>query len=327
LSALTDILYANLSYIAVPVFFQISLFLFYFNSEKSRLKYFLQKRLPKLISLYLFWLTSKIVWDVLITGESGAVRMATRSLKGFLEMIVSGGNSPFYFFFSLIFITTLAEIFILVVGRLSNPLDKARVYYYSLFGSCVLIFVFSIVGSNTATDSPVKQVEFLSTLSSLAQWNYNPLNFLPYIFTAAIVAQEFKEQNIRKMILQIQSKLYFLATSFLAFTLLEWYVLEDLIQYSRISLVLGSWLLLYLAILSTRKPASIITFISNCSLGLYAFHLLFTHVLFSHDKIILSALSQIIPGLDIMAEFFIALIGSIVLTLVFRKSKWLKNFA
>ena len=68
--------------------------------------------------------------------------------------------------------------------------------------------------------------------------------------------------------------------------------------------------LLYLSLLSTQKPTAIITFISNCSLGLYAFHLLFTHVLFADGKSIFGTFAQVSPGLEILVEFFIALAGS-----------------
>lgn len=326
ISALTDVLYANFSYVAVPVFFQISLFLFYLKNEKLGLQYFIQKRLSKLVSLYLFWVFVKVLCDLFINNENWVIKVATSSVRGLLEMIVSGGNSPFYFFFSLLFITILAKIFILLSSKFKGLLGKTQINYFLLFISCILIFSFSIIGLITTNDPSDKQMTFLSVFSSIAQWNYNPLNFLPYIFTAAIVVQELKEGKLRSITPQFRFKLYILAALFLIFTLLEWYGLKNLLQYSRLSLVFSSWLLLYLALLSTRKPAAIITFISNCSLGLYAFHLLFTHVLFSDSKSILGTLAQISPGLEILIEFFIALAGSIVLTLVFQKTKWVKNF-
>jgi len=325
MSTLTDILYANFSYIAVPTFFQISLFLFYMKSEKAGLQYFIQKRLPKLISLYLFWITTKIICDLLIKGESDAINMATASVRGLFEVIVSGGNSPFYFFFSLTFITVLAEILILLFKNLKNPPTKIKVSYFLLFSSCALILSFSII-SLISNDPAYKEIVLLPTLFNITQWNYNPLNFLPYLFTAIIAIQEYKAGKIQELTPQLKLKLYSLTALFLIFTLLEWTVLETLIHYSRLSLVFGSWLLLYLALLPTHKPAAIVALISNCSLGIYGFHLLFTHILFAGEKNILSPLSQLLPGLNILVNFCLALVGSVALTLLSKRAKWLKNF-
>jgi Acyltransferase family len=323
-STLTDVLYANVSYIAVPVFFQISLFLFYLKSEKTGLQYFVQKRIPKLVYLYLFWMTFKILCEILVKGESASIKMATVSIRGFLEAIVSGGNSPFYFFFSLLFITTLAGFNAFMFRAQEDSSINIKVNYFLFFIFCILILSFSAM-SSIIDDFP-NHITFLSALFSIVQWNYNPLNFLPYIFTAAIVFHEFKEEKLKRLTPQCKSKLGVLMSLFLIFTMLEWNTLDDLTTYSRLSLVFGSWLLLYLALLSTSKPAAIVTFVSSCSLGIYAFHILFTHVLFSDERNALSSLAHFFPGLDILTEFCIALVGSIALTLLFRRTKGLKLF-
>jgi len=60
-STVTDLLYTNFSYIAVPTFLQISLFLFQLKSGRVVFKTFFQNRITKLIYLYLFWLTSFVL--------------------------------------------------------------------------------------------------------------------------------------------------------------------------------------------------------------------------------------------------------------------------
>ncbi|NJK41070.1 MAG: acyltransferase [Acaryochloridaceae cyanobacterium SU_2_1] len=317
--ALTGILYANFSYIAVPVFFQISLFLFYIKSKQIGIKYFIQKRLSKLILLYLFWVTSLTILKVLFRGQVEVNNSEILSARKIFEFIVSGGNSPLYFFFSLIFTTTLAQALVFLFKNIKKSSLKTKINYSLLSSSCFLIFSFSILGSTSS------EVAVIHTISNIAKWNYNPLNFLPYIFTTAITAQEMDEGKFEQLASFPKLKLYSLLFLFTAFILFEWNFSNNL-NYTRLSLVFGSWLLLYVALLSTRKPPAIIKLISQCSLGIYAFHLFFTNVFFSGDQNVLTPLSHLVPGLSIIAEFLLVLIMSISLTLVFRKTKGLRNF-
>ncbi|EKQ68376.1 acyltransferase family protein [Leptolyngbyaceae cyanobacterium JSC-12] len=324
-TTLSDILYANVSCVAVPVFFQISLFLFYIKSESLGFQYLARKRLPKLIGLYLFWVLSKVVFDVLLTGESEAFNIATSSFGKFIEFVVSGGNSPFYFFFALIFITVLAESLVFLFRRMRNTSVRFIFCYLLLFGSCVLIVYLSIVGLFTAGNSG-QAFKVPAFISSLALWDYNPLNFLPYIFTAAIAVQEFNMGRFNQLNRSLKTKLWILFCLFLMFSTLEWIVLDDLLQHKRLSLIFGSWLLLYLALISTPKVPAIVKFISDCSLGIYAFHVFFTSSLFPYKPDLLSSVAQISPALEVLAKFGITLVSSITLTYFFKRVKALKNF-
>lgn len=324
-SSLTTLLRANVGYIAVPVFFQISLFLFYSKSEKVGSQYFLKKRLPKLLSLYLFWLILFILFDVLFKEDS-VFKNGVWSLNKFIGIIVSGNTSPFYFFFSLIFITTLTEIVIVLLKKIKSPLIRARINYALLLFSCGLVLVLSFIDPINDNFSGVREIKLISVISNLSKWHYDPLNFLPYIFTTAIVVQEFKEGKLKKLTFPLKLKLYSLLALFVMFTLLEWSQLKDLVHYARISIVFGSWLLLYLALLSTRKATFIIKFLSSCSLGIYVFHPFFTHIFFPVNSNIRLTLSQIMPGLYLVIEFMVALVGSIALTLIFQKIKGLRDF-
>lgn len=315
---------ADVAYLAVPVFFQISLFLFYIKSEKLGSSYFIQKRLPKLISLYLFWVTSKIVFDILFSGKSEPLKNSTASFKGFIEFIISGGSSPLFFFFSLAFITALTEVTILSFRKIKNASLKKSLLYFLLIASCALIFAFSLLSLPMA--SMAEGAKFLKSASSFSQWDYNPLNFLPYIFTTAIAAQEFNQGKLQGWNSKLKRRIYTLISLCLIFIVFEWNLSQELLHYSRLSLVFGSWLLLYLALLSTHKVPATVQFISGCSLGIYTLHLFFNQVFFKTHPNILAPLSDISPSLAILLEFLIALSGSIFLTLLFRKVKFLKGF-
>lgn len=322
--SLENILAANVAYLAVPVFFQISLFLFYIKSDKLGSSYFIRKRFPKLISLYLFWVLSKVIFDILLTGKSEPLKNSTSSAKVFIEFIVSGGNSPLYFFFSLALMTALTEVTVLCFKKMKSVSLKTSLLYFLFFTSCILIGFFSLFSFfETPTENGSNLAKFAF---SLAQWNYNPLVFFPYIFMSAIVAQEFNSGKLKNLTSNLKLKLYVLLSLFFVFTLLEWNFLKDLLHYSRLSLIFGSWLLLYLALLSTQKFPVAVQFISGCSLGIYTFHIFFTHGFFAIGPNLLTHLSGVFPNLKILLEFLMALIASILLTLLFKRTRFLREF-
>ncbi|WP_421654657.1 acyltransferase [Leptothermofonsia sp. ETS-13] len=308
LKPVADVLNANIGYLAVPVFFQIALFLFFLRSEQEGRTYFVKKRLPRLVALYLFWSIAKLIFDFVLAGKVPKVEYGLSSTGNFVSFIISGGYSPFYFFFSLIFLTAVAEILTPIFNQLKEKLLK-RILYYLLLVSCILVISFPIIDSVISQDR-----EVLTQIQ-------NPLSFLPYVFTAAIAVQDFKGGKLRKPRGILKLKLWILLILFLTFTVLEWYFFERFPQYSRLSLIFGSWLLLYLALLSNQKPPRIITFLAGCSLGIYGLHTFFTdHTYF------LESLSEFIPGAGPLARFLVALLGSFVLTLAFKRIRILRGF-
>jgi hypothetical protein len=330
------VLSGMLGALAVPVFLQISLFLFYLKSENTGVKYFFQKRLPRLISLYIFWVTLITLFDSLSGGGLNSIREIVSSLKGFVLFIISGNNTPYFFFFSLIFVTIIAEILVLSFGKLEKSSAKTTINYCLLFVFSVLLFVFSAL--DTIINYTNIEIALLDFLNNLIKWDYSPLNFLPYVFTAAITAQEYSDGQLQQISKSLKVKLYFLLFLTIGFFTLEWTLTSKgfLIQvdqapldhYMRLSLIFGSWLLLYLALLSKRKIPELIKFISGCSLGIYGFHVffIFRRPLIFDNIPFLNHIYQVVPVLGIVAAFSITVLGSIILTLFCRRIKILKRF-
>ncbi|MFB2837470.1 acyltransferase family protein [Floridanema evergladense] len=322
--------------LAVPVFLQVSLFLFYNKSEKTGFKYFIQKRLPRLIYLYVFWVGAITLYDVLFFGGFEVIRKATSSIKTFAEFIMSGNSTPYFFFFSLIFVTVLAEILILLFSKIEKPATKINLSYWLLIVSSILVFSFSTIQpiiKYTGIQSP-----FLNFISNLTGWDYTPVNFLPYVFTSIITAQEYKEGKLAQVTTFLRLKLYGLLGLTLFFFTIEWVLTSNglLIQvdqapldhYLRLSLVFGSWLLLYLGIVLKPQVPAIIAFLSSCSLGIYGFHVffIFQKPLPLGSIPVMGNLLQAVPVLFILTNFFVVSIASIALTVLFKRIKIFKQF-
>ena len=339
-----DLTYALSAYVfsgmvgalAVPVFLQISLFLFYYKSEKTGFSYFIRKRLPRLILLYLFWVGLITIFDIFFVGGLEAVKGAASSLKAFLEFIVSGNSTPYFFFFSLIFVTIIAEGLILLFNKLEKASTKITINYCLLIASSFLIFVFFTI--ELIIDRAVIQSSFLNYLNNIARWDYTPLNFLPYVFTTAITVQEYNEGRLEEVTKSLKRKLYSLLILTLGFFTLEWTLTSNglLIQvdqapldhYLRLSLVFGSWLLLYLALLAKRKASTIVKFLSGCSLGIYGFHVFLIKKPLPFRNIpFLDNLFQTAPVLEAFTAFFVTLVGSVALTLLLKRIRILRRFA
>lgn len=60
-----NIINFNILLLAVPIFIQISLILF-LKKRKVKAKYFLESRIPRLLSLYTFWFIVRITFDQLV---------------------------------------------------------------------------------------------------------------------------------------------------------------------------------------------------------------------------------------------------------------------
>ncbi|NJN37806.1 MAG: acyltransferase [Acaryochloridaceae cyanobacterium CSU_3_4] len=237
-ASIGDFLKANIAYVAVPVFLQISLFLFYFKREQLGGSYFIRKRLPKLIYLYVFWVTAIVIFDFILNKNPDIIRDATSSVKGLIEFIVSGGSSPFFFFFALIFLISLAEGFVL--SQESRAFSKnIKLAYSLLFISCLIVCCFSFIDLTINNIFSGNPPSLLKVIHNITKWDYNPLNFLPYVFTAAITFHEFEQGKMQSLTPKFRIKLCLLFALFIVFTILEWSFREDFRSYARLSLALA----------------------------------------------------------------------------------------
>lgn len=319
-------LMASFSYLAVPVFLQISLFLFYLKSDRSGFLYFLKKRLPRLVSLYCFWVGLKIVSDIVLHGQLQSIKNSASSPENLVEFIVSGAQSPFFFFFSLIALSTLAAALTTFWRTLKKTSKKVWFYYWFLFISLFLVFFLSVIELLMNTLSNAPSPALVRSMSNIAFWDYNVINFLPYLFTTAIVLQEFYDGKLRRLSFWLELRLGGLLFLFLFFTALEWHLFGKLLHYARLSLVFGSWFLLYVALLSSRKAPPIVKFLAASSLGIYGFHVLLYELFLGGDSSILGRFLQNSPGFYSFFGFAIVLVGAIILTTVSKRMKGIKKY-
>lgn len=253
--SLVDVIYFNVFLIAVPLFFQVSLFL-YVKNRKNTKEYF-KKRIVNLLYLSFFWVSC---WLFFITG------IEPIPLKEIPIFIITGGRSIFYFFISLLLLTVVTE-FILRTEKFFKPKTYLIIQWLLLLVS-ILVLVFKGVISN-----------YLGEYLRLFFVPYSsPINFIPYVFVAIIINQLCKKNKI-----SIGSKFYVVSlTIYILLSFIEWNTLPNSIYiiydgypfppYERISLIFGSATLLLFAIYKDIKTPKIINYLSASSLGIYCIH-------------------------------------------------------
>jgi surface polysaccharide O-acyltransferase-like enzyme len=99
------VFYYNICLLAVPVFFQISLFIFY-NKQAIDQSYFRKKKLQDLLIIYSIWMSIGLVVNSLVS--KGEDLFALDNLENLTIFFISGSRPELYFLFSLIFLTVLA---------------------------------------------------------------------------------------------------------------------------------------------------------------------------------------------------------------------------
>ena len=97
----------------------------------------------RLISLYIFWVGLKVLFDIFVRGKSERFARIISSPRSLIEFIISGSQSPFFFLFSLILLTTIATIIITLLKKTEKK-SKLIISYGLLFVSCLLTFSLSV---------------------------------------------------------------------------------------------------------------------------------------------------------------------------------------
>ncbi|MBW1719044.1 MAG: acyltransferase [Deltaproteobacteria bacterium] len=252
---LSDIINFYFLLLAVPVFFLISLFLFFQKIVINR-SYF-KKRITRLLLLYLFWVG---LWLLLYGCLTNFSNIFPSSFKDILISIISGWSSLYYFFFSLILLTCIACAII----RLPDYLLWLLLVICSSLLWCFPLIV-KIYG----------EYHFL-----VAYWN--PFNFLPYLFIAALFLTYFKKGYLKPSSKYFKLLIVCLFFVFITTAIFEWHWIRDINYfkynamvippYTRISVVVGATLLFCLSFFIKGPSGSGIKFLSNYSLGLYCLH-------------------------------------------------------
>jgi len=249
--SLSDVINFHLLLLAVPVFFLISLFLF-FDRYKIRGHYF-RDRIKKILCLYGFWLGLFFLFYACRYGFSSLLPADGKNL---LIKIVSGWSTLYYFFFSLLLMTCLARMVVLVPRPVVWLLCVLSLL--SLWTMALLVKMGVVAGY------------------WVAYWN--PLNFVPYVFIARLFSDTAGQD------LSTFSSLSFLLLllGFIVAASFEWqwmicgrnFQYNDCAMpaYTRVSLVLGAFIVFRLSWFIRRRPNRLIRFLADYSLGLYCLH-------------------------------------------------------
>lgn len=315
--------YTSINLIAVPIFFQVSLYLFYVKRDKIK-NYFVEKRLSKILILYSFWTCLFMLAKIAVGDFDFYDRFGT--FPNILGTIITGAKGLFYFFFSLLVITFLADISIKIKEKFTINLKRWLFYEY-------LGFILSCI--------------YLIVVSSISLFNYqyiwtaydNPLNFIPYIFSSYLIFQRvsyLSQQTSYNRKREINRIIIPLAIAFIVFSILEWkyFYRPDIFidgimpLYARLSLVFGSIGLVYLFILLPLKPIPIVSLLSSCSLGIYCFHKFLPNFFgIGLNAIAVSLFNyNLSENVALMSSILFVnwLFFSIALTLLLRKVKFFK---
>ncbi|MEG4507038.1 acyltransferase family protein [Microcoleus sp. F6_B4] len=309
----------NISYLAVPIFFQISFILFFINREKQEGYFF--KKIFKLIKLYFVWGLISQIYLLAINEISVNQLMDLTDIRKLIIFIITDGYSnPFYFFFSLLLLTTFAELFAFYSEKVK--INNELICYSALIFFCIIVFLL-----------PLSVIFFGKEFAILAQ-HFNPLNFVPYVFSSFIIKNDLSKTQLNNFF-YFNKKNISILILFIVFAIFEWKYLdspllwngfrEDFLPtdsedalpvYSRLSLVFGAWSIALISLKVTSEPHFIVKLFSDLSLGVYCLHSFFGILLF---RIFPS------PGYAQILIFFIMLLLSAILTKFFKRFKIFKD--
>ena len=294
-----DIIYFNILLLAVPTFFLTSIFLYVLLRQHRPANYFID-RMKRFASLLIFWSVTVSLYRYMMGWNLNDF------FNGRLQTtltIVTGGRSVFYYFFSLIVLTGIAEAFFLFTSKIKR--HKNFILWVALAFSLIILIIAPRV---------------------LAQYKiafdfWSPFNFIPYAFCAFIIA----DYSTSKHYNTITAVLFLL---YLVFSVMDWMLIKYYIwdhyrgyimpTYARISIPFGAMFLVLLCSRIARPPAKIISHLAQYSLGIYCFH-----TFISEDR--LSKLFAFSSSQRLL-NFLVQIGGSIILTAVFKRVIWLRNF-
>lgn len=245
--------YYQVSLVAVPLFFLVSIFL-YFEKTRDNVFEYTKKRFIRVAKVFLFWtIIQTLVFLVTRSIEEIQIGKSVLQFPSVVWDIIVGGDIPLphtgesilYFLFVLLGLILLAAIF-------SVFKEKQFLIYVSILLILISVIYFEY-----------KNIYF----SKIPYWRID--NFLIYVPIAYLLWRDKRGISV-----------YFIPLLFLGFTLFSTY---DLFLrrieyqsgiYARLSIVLGASAL-FMSFLQFRnlKKNWIVSFLSKYSLGIFVIHL------------------------------------------------------
>lgn len=248
--------------LAVPVFFQISLFLYVYRRNNDPI--YFKKRLKTLGFLYLFWLPLNIILPVDGNLE-GIFNPATLQAKRDALTYLIGNHTVVYYIFDLMAFVVLAEIMIRIQEKLAFKNFRAAI---------IIAFVFSLIIMFFGS--------YITILLRYPLGYANPLNFLPYVFSSFILVDFCRNYSKSSAIGCVALVLVLITCGFgiieyKALSARSAYLEYNYFTYARVSLVSAAMALLILFTAIQKVPNKVILSISNASLGIYMLHTIVIH--------------------------------------------------
>lgn len=287
---ISDFLNFHILLLAVPTFIFISIYLYASNPVSLLV---LKKRLARLIILLSFWPIALIIYS---QGFHGLAAIYPFSLSEFIYIILSAGQTIYYFFSSLIICVFVVYFFL----KLNQTLQR------SIFLSSAILLAF------------LPQITKVTGFYALSAY-WSPLNFIPLSFAAVLFAR-----NRNKI---IENRNMFIPLSMLLcvfFSILEWKFSVGQIffagqgyaipGYTRISLLFAVFAIFLIALNPKIKPNRVIKYMSRYSLALYCVHPFLTSPV---KKIVLVFVRNQIIGLYI--SIILVVIFSYCIAMLLKK--------
>ncbi|MEA5516401.1 acyltransferase family protein [Nodularia sp. UHCC 0506] len=271
LNKISLLFYFEISLLAVPSFFIVSLYIFFLKSSNNNQLPYLKKRLIRISQVFFVWSIVQfsiffLTTGVLVNGEISQFHWLP--FESPLQLLKMGGpslpkvgDSVFYFLFNLMLLVTICSTFSILRNKFSKHINY---------------FIFSLL--------PISLIGF--EISSFLGYNvpyHSILNFIVYIpityFLSFLEPQKIKKEYATIKYLGIMGTLFLL----LIYKNEVWGYTSI---YARSSLVIGSVLLFLVAlkIADLRfciKYKSFWLFFSTHSLGIFAIHKYWQYVILS----------------------------------------------
>jgi len=299
--SLPDIIYFNLCLVGVPLFFQISIFLYIFFREKKP-NYFV-RRMRQLLLVYLFLI---VIDRIINKGHIGSSRLTDPAY-----WMLGGIDSDLWFLFSLMILIAVAEL----VYWVKNRMDTMRFLWlqFVLFAISISLYFLKIpLLSYIPKRYHVYHIKFTNTL-----------DFLPYVFLAFIVVHYYKNGKISHHNQRLRN---FIISMFIAYVLTsisEWILsprnaisayyncMLPILPYARISVLIGVITILLIFIMRDYSPPRIISECAKLTLGIYIIH----YFIVSHfDEIFRPLLDHSMVFQIPLIEFLLVFISSVIIT-------------